>query len=353
MRAAVSVVVLLLAVAGAWLLVDHFFPKHEPQSKPSVLPKVAAIMPVDPEPEVLEVKLEEEAETFIETLTETNPEPVAAESADHFVRADQSISLLSTESILETSRAEILADPELTPDTPITVVKEIEQVEVITPEKLIAESGGDLGRPITVLEGNAVKETTVREVLAAHAKNPDKPISIVKKVRYYEITTPGELQLQLDLDQTVQGEALVGVIKSPYHLEAATIADLLVEEKLLDPTAVFYVRTVRNTDSQGIWGIVQAGLVENFARGIAIRRGEELNTYQVDIPALADEVLANQSSSYLGRLIYVKSRDSYVYNYKHNKMGRNPDALLPGQQIVIVKFTPAELINIYKHFVRN
>ena len=66
---------------------------------------------------------------------------------------------------------------------------------------------------------------------------------------------------------------------------------------------------------------------------------------------MADEVLADDSSSYLGRLIHTKSRDSYVYNYKTHRMGRNPDVLYPGQEIVIVKFNPDELIGIYKHFV--
>ncbi len=41
---------------------------------------------------------------------------------------------------------------------------------------------------------------------------------------------------------------------------------------------------------------------------------------------------------------------SYVYNYKQNRMGRNPDYVAPGQEIVIINFEPGELISIYKHF---
>ena len=83
---------------------------------------------------------------------------------------------------------------------------------------------------------------------------------------------------------------------------------------------------------------------------MAIRRGEEINTYQVEIPRDADERLADQSSSFLGKMIHQKTMDSYVYNFKQNRMGRNPDRVVPGQEIVIINFHPDELINIYKHF---
>jgi hypothetical protein len=32
-------------------------------------------------------------------------------------------------------------------------------------------------------------------------------------------------------------------------------------------------------------------------------------------------------------------------------MGKNPDLIFQGQEIVIVMFSPEELINIYQHFV--
>ena len=231
------------------------------------------------------------------------------------------------------------------------MVKELEQVEVISPARLIAESGGDLTQTITVLAGGEKKQTTIREALQTHASNPDQPISVIKKVRHYQITTPKELGSELD--RLVLGETLIGIIKKPYRLEAATVAELLIEKQLLDKESIFYVRTVKPDDEQGIWGIVQGGLISNFARGVAIRRGEEINTYQVSIPPLADEVLDNASSSYLGRLIYHKTRNSYVYNFKENRMGENPDSLSPGQEIVIIKFSPDELIDIYKHFVKS
>jgi hypothetical protein len=49
-------------------------------------------------------------------------------------------------------------------------------------------------------------------------------------------------------------------------------------------------------------------------------------------------------------MIYDKTMRSYVYNFKQNRMGQNPDFVAPGQEIVIINFEPDELIRIYKHF---
>jgi len=132
-----------------------------------------------------------------------------------------------------------------------------------------------------------------------------------------------------------------------------TIADIVGSGSDVLPDAVYYVHTVGDADVQGIWGIVQQGVVENFAQGVAVRRGGNLNTYRVDIPRNADELRQDRSSSFLGRLIYQKSRESYVYNFETGRIGRNPDFITPGQEIVIVSFKPEELIEIYKHFAQS
>ena len=162
-------------------------------------------------------QLEVEAESFVETLTEVDPEPVAVESADHFVTGEQSIALLTPDIVEETTAEALRADKTLEPNAPITAVKAIEQVESMTLEKLIAESGGDLERTIIVLQNDEPVEVTVKQVLKSHAANPEQLISVVKTVRYYQITTPEELLAELDL--TVQGEQLIGIIREPYRLE--------------------------------------------------------------------------------------------------------------------------------------
>lgn len=340
MRTAIFVIGLavILAILGT-VFRESLFPVEEPAAEaPAPDPQTTA---------VAAPSVESQAEAFIAKLAKNQPEPVPAKSADHFVSKDQIISLLPESTIELTTPEDIERNPALKPNTPITVIREAEQVETTTPEKLIAEAGGDLDKTVKVLDGEQVREMTVREVLQRYAANPDDPISLVKTVQYFEITTPAEIAQDSSLapDQELQ------IITKPYRLEAATIAELLMREGKFDPDSIFYVRTIRDTDDQGIWGIIHDGIMSNFAQGMAIRRGKEVDTYKIDIPRDADELLTDQSSSYLGKLIHRKAAESYVYNFSKNRMGQNPDKILPGQEIVIINFEPDELIGIYKHFV--
>lgn len=397
-----------------------------------------------PEPAAL---IEEEAKEYVETLIAPTPQPVPVDRADHFVPPEQELSLVPEDIIEHVSVRTLAGDETLASDTPVTIVREVEQIEIATPEQLIAEAGGDLDATVQVLveperrtveapgsvpvapqppgtEAEGAAETpvqvvvrpeqpragtdgnldteesaparplrliakpgvdagaparivadpgqpragtdgdaeaqgsieasddakpyervTVRELLDRMLADPGKPISIVKKVRYFEVTTLGDL-----LESEGDPDAVLTVITQPYRIEAATLADLLQKQMSEHPDSIFYVRTVRPTDRQGIWGIIHSGLIDNFARGMAVRRGEQVETYTVDIPPEADEVRHDRSSSFLGRLIHRKTRDSFVYNFRENRMGRNPDRVYPGQEIVIVNFESEELIAIYKHF---
>ena len=340
-------------------------------------------------------KVEQEARQFVQTLTEPTPEPVSAEQADHFVSPDQMISMVPEANIETTTLRELKADPSLHPDTPITVVRTIEQIEASTPERVIAESEGNLDAPIKVLDSdNEVRETTVREVLEQHKLEPLKPIMVVREVEHYEITTLAELEKEMEREApatatgpapattpriVISGAAQAGdpastgaagsagtgvtpapiertirVIREPYTVSRATIAEILESRnEKVEEGSIFYVRTVRDGDAQGIWGIVHQGILQNFARGVALRRGEELNTYKVDIPPDADELEQDRSSSFLGRLIFDKSRESHVYNYRLNRMGESPDRIYPGQELVIIQFRAEELVSIYRHFVEQ
>ena len=340
MRTALIVVGLAVALAVlGFLFRDNLFPSEERRVED---PAPTTQTATESAPSV-----DSQAEAFVAKLTETQAQPIPAKSADHFVSKDQVISLLP-ESIIEfTTPKDIARNPALKPDTPITIIREAEQIETTSPEKIIAEAGGDLNKKVKVLDDGEVRELTVREVLQRYAANPDDPISIVKTIQYFEITTPAELAR----DKTLAPNQQLKIITKPYRLEAATIAELLMREGDYNPDSVFYVRTVRDTDDQGIWGIIHDGILTNFAQGMAIRRGKEVNTYKVDIPRDSDELLQDQTSSFLGKLIYRKTTESHVYNFKKNRMGRNPDRVIPGQEIVIINFDPEELIGIYKHFV--
>ena len=293
--------------------------------------------------------LEAEARGFIARLTEADPVPIKASRADHFVTKEQVISLLPASLVQTTSIDALEADPKLRDNSPITVIRRIDQIESTTAERLISDAGGDLDQIVPVFENAKVRQVKVRELLQRLTAHPTVPVSVVRRVEYFEITTPAELQADTSLDRS----APIQVIKEAYALEAASVADLLRAKRALAPDTVFYVRTVRPEDHQGLWGIVMGGLVENFGRGMAIRRGKRVETYKVDIPRMADEVRADKESSFLGKLIHRKTQDSYVYNFKENRMGRNPDQIFPGQEIVIIDFRPDELVTIYRHFVEQ
>ena len=318
----------------------------------AVLAARSALPGVDPD-EVRETvtaaMVEQQAASYVASLTEPDATPVSVEAADHFVTKEQVISLLPEALVELTTQADMLNDPTLDPDTPITVVREVEQLEVATAEKLIAAAGGDLDTAVRVVIDEQEVELKVRDVLQKLGDAPEEPISMIRSVQYYEVTTPAEYAANhaLELDQPLH------IIKQPYQLEAATVAELLKQHLDLADDTIFYVRTVRGNDGQGIWGIVHDGLVDNFARGMAIRKGEEIASYQVEIPEHADEILDDRSSSFLGKLIYEKTLETYVYNFKHARIGRNPNQIFPGQEIVIVNFEPKELIDIYKHFLEE
>ncbi|RME32851.1 MAG: hypothetical protein D6786_09395 [Gammaproteobacteria bacterium] len=285
----------------------------------------------------------------MEEISRPEEEPIPALSADDFVTPEQPISLIPDTAVETVTAAELLSGPESADDTPITVVHETEQLEVTTPEELIRQAGGNLEREVTILgEDDRPERLTIGELLETAPEQRKAPVTVVRRVRNLEVTTTKELRERL----AENPEQEVKVIRTPYRLESTTVRELLMGEEI--PTdAIFYVRTVTPADTQGMWGIIQHGLIDNFARGIAIRRGEEINTYQVDIPPQADEPEADHSSSYLGRLIHRKVLESYVYNFMQGKIGRNPDIIHPGQELIIIRYDDDELIDIYKHFVQQ
>ena len=371
-----------------------------------------------------------EAKRYVETLAATTPPTIPVDKADHFVTQDSVVTLVPEDSIESTTVGDLANDGTLTPETPITVVREVEQIETAVPEQLIADSGGDLDQPLRIVvkyddtqvigepsstdenaaereettegviaedtrepsattqnviaedtsepsattqnviaedtrepsaatqnvaaadtsaqgtgERSGVEQITVRDALERMRTEPEKPLSIVRTVRHFEVMTLRELLASEEDD-----DAFLKVVLQPYRIEAATLADLLRLHATRSPDTISYLHTVQPTDEQGIWGIVHFGLIENFARGMAVRRGEEIETYTVQIPRDADERLEDQSSSFLGKLIDRKTKESYVYNFRENRMGRNPDTIFPGQEIVIINFEPGELEAIYEHF---
>lgn len=278
----------------------------------------------DPDP-----ALQQEAESFVERLAEPSDEPVAVDRAEAFVGADRPLVSEASESAADTM--------------PRVAADEIEAEQ----------------QPSRVAAGDIEAEDQAPRPEAT-ASRPDEVVEPQTSGRDMQSADPGlDAAAAVDEDavQTRAAGSAVepaeqSVVDLPLSEETpVTIAELLGPQEDIPSDAVFYVHTVDEDDKQGIWGIVHHGIAGNFAEGVAIHRGETTETYRIDIPPDADERRPDSSSSFLGKLIYEKSRASYVYNFQADRLGRNPDLIIPGQEIVIVAFTPEELVAVYKHFV--
>lgn len=272
--------------------------------------------------------LQAEAESFVRELTEPSGEPVPVESADAFVGAERALSSVASDGgTADPARSEIQAADEAS-----TTGAELAGMEVEPGAQPAPAAPGGVG-------------AAGSEVAAAEGADPLESGSAVTEPR----DPPGTEASEAPSEETRQAR-----VDLPLSEEAPlTIAKLLGAEEAIASDAVFYIHTVRPDDDRGIWGIVHDGITENFARGVAVHRGGTTETYRVDIPPGADQLDEDQSSSFLGRIIHEKSLKTYVYNFRTDRLGRNPDLIFPGQEIVIVSFTPGELIEIYKYFARG
>ena len=162
--------------------------------------------------------------------------------------------------------------------------------------------------------------------------------------------------------QTFAVQSHLGVIKSSKETTSANkqavqaiIASqqIKLQELLDDPDSssqkVYFIHAVNEGDDEGLWGIIQHGLMNTFTSGLALSGFD--SKVSVAIPKEADEALEDRRSSFLGQILKRKVDQTYIYNYEKGILGENPDLIKPGQQLVIVTFTEQELIGIYHHFV--
>jgi hypothetical protein len=150
-----------------------------------------------------------------------------------------------------------------------------------------------------------------------------------------------------NLEVTKVGETQTGQSLRPG--QRIRLQELLSDPDLAAGT-VFYIHAVSPTDAQGLWGILQRGLIKTFAQGIELKESGRVLT--AEIPMLADETLENRRSSFLGEFLYQKVQDTYVYNYQQGMLGQDPDLIKPGQQLIIVSYSENELISIFNHFTQ-
>jgi hypothetical protein len=295
-----------------------------------------------------EKKIEKEAEKRIESLKGELREPINLERADHFVDAKTVLSKRERR-IITTTPKTLLEDLSIGPKAEIKLLVEEEKVSITTPRALMENRTIHPDTPIRVLkEDGVIVETTPGKLMADSSITPDTPIKVVEKVERVAVTTPEELRKTApSLDTPIKV-----IVEKPG--EALTLAQLLPGERDLQKDT-FYVHAVTGEDLQGIWGILQRGLMDQFLKGVAIPAGEipRGQLLQLRIPEDADEPRRNGYSSFLGRVLDRKTKESYVYNYSSGRMGKNPDYIYPGQELVISRFSREELVEIYKHFARK
>ncbi len=128
----------------------------------------------------------------------------------------------------------------------------------------------------------------------------------------------------------------------------------IIQDPSLHSDDMFYLHHVTERDQQGLWGIIQHGLVEKFRAGLSLEGiSHTRDTLQVIIPADADEQLTNGLSSFLGKLLSQKVHSSYIYNLETKQLGHNPNIIQAGQQLVLIKFSPDELKSVYQFFAQQ
>lgn len=296
-----------------------------------------------------EKKIEKEAEKRIEALKGELREPIDLERADHFVDAKTVLSKKERR-IITTTPKTLLEDLSIGPKAEIKILVEEEKISITTPRALIENRTIQPDTPIRVLkEDGVIMETTPRKLMADSSITPDTPIKIIEKTERVAVTTPEELQKTAPSPET----PIKVVLEKPG--EAITLSQLFPGERDLHKDT-FYVHAVTRGDAQGIWGIIQRGLMDQFLKGVPVPAGEETpreRVLRLRIPEDADEPRKNGYSSFLGKILDRKTRESYVYNYDNGRMGKNPDYIFPGQELVISRFSKEELVEIYKHFGRK
>jgi hypothetical protein len=167
------------------------------------------------------------------------------------------------------------------------------------------------------------------------------------------VATSEPVKVDEHKDQFVRHDSVItlsdGTTDEPADISLA-IKDIVQDDNMAD-NALFYIHRVTPEDVQGLWGIVQAGLINKFRQGLRIEGiAQNKDMLQAVIPANADERLPSGLSSFLGKILSDKVDSSYIYNFQTKAMGRDSNLIHPGQQLIVIHFSPEELKQIYQFF---
>lgn len=396
MQRTLIVLILLIAGLGLYLFNQKSNELSDVQSQQSLEPNQTEIAPT----------VVEAAKEHIEKLTtESKEQVIDITKADNFVTGEQLLKMPTMESetiAIETvdnrQNAQLTATDQASESTapaPVqSVVKKIVQ-EVREQRQTVAETGSTTAQEsasapesqsIVVTQPVDVGSTVVQGTAAAIQSDTivvTQPIDAIQgsaaaiQSESIVVTQPidagskviqgSAAAIQSQSVVVTQGAAPAVTFESAQvdtsSVELSTTQPskslrpgqrIRLQELLSDPDlaagTVFYIHAVSPTDAQGLWGILQRGLIKTFAQGIELKESGRVLT--AEIPMLADETLENRRSSFLGEFLYQKVQDTYVYNYQQGMLGQDPDLIKPGQQLIIVSYSENELISIFNHFTQ-
>ncbi len=286
----------------------------------------------------------QEALIFVANLSPQTDKPIVInEYNDQFVRPDSIISLSDLEH-RGTSVQTLLMDENLADNTPITLNFSSEEHSQTTLAEL-ALNIEDHYETITITTAdNLTLIAPLVDLLKREDLDQHSPITLILTRRHSVQTQFGEIaNLKISPSQS-----LTATIS--HNVTELSINEILPKE-MSNNDALFYLHRVTEKDVQGLWGIIQAGLIDKFRQGLRLNGiGQNKELIQAVIPADADEKLPSGFSSFLGKILTSKVDSSYIYNIKTQAIGFNANMIHPGQQIVLIHFSPEELAQIYQFF---
>lgn len=330
MRITLIGLVAILGIAASWLLTQD---SPEEKSTPVVIePDSSAPKVLVNQIKTLSADVIKEATQHITALTSPEDTPIDIKSASHFVTAEQLLKLPIAQSDQGVSLQALTGQPAKNAPQGIALI-----ADNITTDTAVASPTADIGAQIDA------NETATNTTLATVASSS------------FAVETSTGLKTQQPTATALTQQVLIVGQTTSRPLHITNTGEIRLKELLDQPekskNQLFYLHAVRDTDKQGLWGIIQYALIDTFTNGITLPNKQHAVT--AEIPTDADERLHDSRSSFLGHVLQNKVDETYVYNYAKGSLGQNPDLITPGQQLVIVTFSEEELIQIYDYFVQH
>jgi len=288
--------------------------------------------------------IELEANVFVENLSPTTHKSVTVkEYQDQFVRPNNLIALPDLEQ-RNTTLQELARDKNIAADTPVTLNFSIEERSQTTLANL-SNTIEDHNETITIITTDgrtltaSLAELLNREDLV---KNAEITLVLLKQ---HSVHTRFSDIANIELSPS---QSLVATIE--HGVQELSINDM-IPDNAQDLDSLYYLHRVTENDVQGLWGIIQSGLIDKFRQGLRLEGvSQNKDLIQAVIPSDADEKLSSGLSSFLGKILDKKVDNSYIYNIKTQGVSFDARALHSGQQLVIIRFSPSELKQIYQFF---